>query len=123
MRSYLIRRLAFALFLIVAVSSASLILARLAPGDYADYALGPSATPAQRAQYRRDHGLDEPILAQYAGWIAHAARLDFGTSLKYGVPVRELIPERAANTAILAVTALALATLVGLSLGVVTGSS
>ncbi|HEV3141944.1 MAG TPA: ABC transporter permease [Vicinamibacterales bacterium] len=122
MRSYLIRRLAFALFLIVAVSSASLVLARLAPGDYADFALPQNATPEQRAQYRREHNLDQPIASQYVSWITHAARLDFGISLKYGRPVRELIPERAANTAILAVTALALATVVGLALGVVTGS-
>jgi len=122
-RAYLARRIAFALFLIVAVSSASLVLARLAPGDYADVALPINATPEQRAQYRHDHGLDQPILRQYVGWIANAARLDFGDSLLYGRPVSQLIPERAKNTAILAVTALVIATIVGLALGVVTGSS
>jgi len=121
-RAYLFRRLAFALFLIVAVSSASLILARLAPGDYAD-TLGEQMKPEQRAAYRHAHGLDRPILSQYASWIAHAARFDFGESLKYGRPVRDVIPEHAKNTAILAVTALALATLAGIGLGVVTGSS
>lgn len=123
MRAYLARRIAFALFLIVAVSSASLVLARLAPGDYADVALPINATPEQRAQYRHDHGLDQPILRQYVGWIANAARLDFGDSLLYGRPVSQLIPERAKNTAILALTALVIATIVGLALGVVTGSS
>ena len=122
MRSYLLRRVAFALFLIVAVSSASLILARLAPGDYADVVYGTNATPEQRAAYRHEHGLDKSIGAQYVDWIAHAVRLDFGTSLMYGQPVRDLIPQRAANTAILAVTALVFATVVGLALGVVTGS-
>jgi peptide/nickel transport system permease protein len=42
--------------------------------------------------------------------------------MQYGRPVRDVIPERAANTAILALSALAFATLVGLPLGVVTGS-
>jgi peptide/nickel transport system permease protein len=42
--------------------------------------------------------------------------------MQYGRPVRDLIPERAANTAVLAVTALVLATLIGLPLGVVAGS-
>src|SRR5476649_1916871 len=42
--------------------------------------------------------------------------------MQYGRPVRDLIPERAANTAMLAVTALVLATLIGLPLGVITGS-
>jgi len=122
-RAYLARRIAFALFLIVAVSSASLVLARLAPGDYADVALPINATPEQRAQYRHDHGLDQPLLRQYVGWIANAARLEFGDSLLYGRPVSQLIPERAKNTAILALTALVIATIVGLALGVVTGSS
>jgi len=51
-----------------------------------------------------------------------AARFDFGDSLLYDRPVRDLIPERAANTAILAVTALLLATIIGVPLGIVTGS-
>ena len=46
-------------------------------------------------------------------------RLDFGSSLLYDRPVRDLVPERAANTAILAVTALLIATVVGLPLGIV----
>ncbi len=59
---------------------------------------------------------------QYRDWLAAAVRLDFGYSMQYDRPVRDLIPERAANTAILSVTALVLATLVGLPLGIVTGS-
>ena len=42
--------------------------------------------------------------------------------MQYDRPVLDLIPERAANTAVLALSALALATLIGLPLGVVTGS-
>jgi peptide/nickel transport system permease protein len=119
-KTYLFRRVCFALFLIVAVSSASLILARLAPGDYAD--TFERMTPAQREAYRHAHGLDRPVLEQYASWIAHAARFDFGESLLYGRPVGDLIPEHAKNTAILAVTALLLATVAGIGLGVITGS-
>jgi peptide/nickel transport system permease protein len=42
--------------------------------------------------------------------------------MEYDRPVRDLIPERAANTAVLAITALVCATLIGLPLGVLTGS-
>lgn len=122
MRGYILRRLAFAVFLVVAASSASLILAQLAPGDYASGTLGIAARPEAIARARERYGLNRSIGAQYGDWLAHAVRLDFGTSLLYDRPVAELIPERAANTAILAVTALALATCVGLPLGVVTGS-
>ena len=49
-------------------------------------------------------------------------RFDFGRSLAYDRPVTDLIPERAANTAILAAAALLLATLIGLPLGIISGS-
>jgi peptide/nickel transport system permease protein len=122
MSRYLVRRLAFAIFLVIAVSSASLVLARLAPGDFVTSSLGGQASAQALAQARARYGLDKSIGAQYIEWIAAAGRLDFGQSLAYDRPVRDLIPERAANTAILALTAIVLATLVGLPLGVISGS-
>jgi peptide/nickel transport system permease protein len=119
---YLARRLAFAAFLVIAVSSASLVLARLAPGDYVSGSLGIEARRETVEQARARLGLDASIGAQYRKWIVAAVHLDFGQSLLYDRPVRELIPERAANTAVLALTALAFATVVGLPLGVVAGS-
>jgi peptide/nickel transport system permease protein len=122
MLSYLLRRLLFAAFLVFAVSSASLVVTRLAPGDYATGALGFDATEAARAQMRARYGLDRPLAAQYWDWLGRAVRLDFGRSLAYDRPVIDLIPERAANTAILALSALFLATMVGLPLGILTGT-
>ena len=119
---YIARRLAFAAFLVVAVSSVSLVLARLTPGDFATEALGLDARRETIEQMRARYGLNKSIAAQYRDWVVAAAHLDFGRSLLYDRPVRDLIPERAANTAILGVTALAFATLVGLPLGIVTGS-
>jgi len=119
---YLARRLAFALFLVIAVSSASLVLARLAPGDFVTASLGTQANRQTVERERARFGLDKSITAQYRAWLAAAVRLDFGYSMQYGRPVRDLIPERAANTAILALTALVLATALGLPLGIVTGS-
>ena len=123
MAAYLARRLAFAVFLVFAVSSASLILARLAPGDFATDSLEVAARRETLERTRARYGLDKSIARQYADWLASAARLDFGRSLQYDRPVSDLIPERAANTAILALTALVAATLIGIPLGVVTGSS
>ncbi len=121
MLAYLLRRLLFAAFLVCAVSSASLVLARLAPGDFAVDALG-IAKASTIEDLRARYGLDRPIAEQYAAWIGGALRLDFGRSLAYDRPVVDLIPERAANTALLAVSALLVATLVGLPLGVATGT-
>jgi peptide/nickel transport system permease protein len=122
MLAYFVRRAAFALFLVFAVSSASLLLARLAPGDYASTSMGINARPETIEEARARLGLNRSIGAQYRDWLVRAAHFDFGRSMQYDRPVIDLIPERAANTAILAVSALAVATLLGLPLGVVTGS-
>ena len=122
MLAYFARRLAFALFLVFAVSSAALVLARLAPGDFATQTVGFDGRSGTMEEARARYGLNRSIGEQYGVWIAHAVRLDFGQSLLFDRPVADLIPERAANTAILAFTALLFATLVGLPLGVVSGS-
>jgi len=119
---YLARRTAFALFLVFAVSSASLVLAKLAPGDFAAQSVGLEGRAETLEQIRGRYGLNRPLGEQYRAWMAGALRLDFGQSLLFDRPVSDLIPERAANTAILAVTALLAATLIGLPLGVLTGS-
>jgi len=122
MTAYLLRRLTFAALLVFTVSSASLVLTRLAPGDYAMVTLGVDARPELLEQTRARYGLNRPIVEQYRGWLAHALRLDFGESMQHGVPVAGLVRAAAANTALLAAAALLCATLVGLPLGVVSGS-
>ena len=122
MLAYIARRTAFAVFLVFAVSSAALVLARLAPGDYVTTSLGIDARRETIEQARERYGLNRSIGEQYRDWLVRAAQLDFGRSLIYDRPVADLIPERAANTAVLAFTALLAATLVGLPLGVITGS-
>src|SRR5262249_6744008 len=107
--------------LVVCVSSASFLLARLAPGDFFTQQFG-EANAETIARGRLRFGLDKSIPAQYVGWLASAVRLDFGDSMLYDRPVGGLIAERAANTAVLSLTALALATAIGLPLGVVAGS-
>lgn len=121
MTQFLVRRLAFAILLVVGVASASFALVHLAPGDfYTEF--GPGADRARIEAERHAAGLDRPFLEQYALWLARVARVDFGDSLKFRRPVRQLVAERARNTALLGLAALILATLVGVPLGVFTGS-
>lgn len=122
MLAYLARRLFFAVFLVFAVSSAALVLVGLSPGDYATTQLGITVHPGEIEQLRTRYGLDRPLSEQYFGWVARAARFDFGNSMVYDRPVRDLIPERAVNTGILAITALVAATLIGLPLGIVSAT-
>jgi peptide/nickel transport system permease protein len=118
---FLVRRLLFSFFLVLIVSSAALVLARLAPGDVTAQ-LGPLASAAEIAGTRARFDLDRPPAAQWALWMSRAVRFDFGDSFLYNRPVRELIGRAAANTAVLAVVALVLATGLGIPLGIFTGS-
>jgi len=121
MGRYLLRRLGFALLLVLTVSSASLLLTHLAPGDItSEQSL--TLDPAARARLRAELGLDRPLAVQYVTWLGGAVQLDFGRSLLYARPVSSLVSERALNTAVLATVALFLATVIGLPLGVYSGS-
>jgi peptide/nickel transport system permease protein len=118
---FLLRRALFALLLVLVVSSGALILTRLAPGDVAADA-GLTIDPEVRERIRAELGLDRPLAVQYADWIAHAARLDFGRSIVFSRPVNDLLAERAVNTAVLALIALVTASVIGIPVGVFTGS-
>ena len=121
MGRYLLRRLGFALLLVFVVSSAALLLTRLAPGDFTtDQTF--TLDPAARERLRRELGLDRPLAAQYLSWLGGVAQLDFGQSLLYSRPVGTLVRERAVNTAVLATVALIFATAIGIPLGIYSGS-
>ncbi len=121
MGRYLLRRLGFAVLLVFVVSSAALLLTQLAPGDITTET-AMVMDPEARARLRAELGLDRPMAVQYFEWLRGVARLDFGRSLLYSRPVSSLLGERALNTAILATAALIVATLIGVPLGVYSGS-
>jgi peptide/nickel transport system permease protein len=121
MGRFLIRRALFAAVLVIASSSAALLLTRLAPGDVTSQ-LGPFATPSEIAVARARYGLDRGIAGQWALWVTRAARFDFGESFLYRRPVGPLVAQAALHTAVLGATALVLATFAGIGLGIVTGS-
>jgi peptide/nickel transport system permease protein len=114
---FLLRRAAFAAVLVLVVSSAALILADLSPPDDAF-----GTDPAVLAAQRKSAGLDLPLGEQYVTWLTRSLRLDFGESLHFRRPVASLIRERAGQTALLGLSALCLATCIGIPVGVFTGS-
>jgi len=121
MARFLARRLLFAAVLVVAVSSAALLLTRLAPGDLTSQ-LGPFAPRDEVERTRARFGLDDSPIVQWGGWLGRAVRFDFGESFLYDRPVGPLVLRAAGNTAVLGLTSLVLATLAGVPLGILTGS-
>jgi peptide/nickel transport system permease protein len=121
MARFLVRRLLFAILLVVAASSMALLLTRLAPGDVTAE-LGPFASPEEVARVRAEYQLDRSVVEQWLAWAGRALRFDFGNSFIYNRPVGELLTSAGANTAALALVALFFATIVGIPLGIFTGS-
>ncbi|HEX6162798.1 MAG TPA: ABC transporter permease [Vicinamibacterales bacterium] len=121
MGRYLLTRLVFALLLVFIVSSAAWLLTRVVPGTFVDQECV-TLSPKECDDLRKRLGLDRPLWAEYLSWLSHAVRFDFGESLLYSRPVGPLIVERAANTAMLATIALVAATLIGIPLGIYSGT-
>ncbi len=116
---FVVGRVLQGLLFVLAVSSSALLLTGIAPGDQFG-GFGANQDAAAAARHRA--GLDRPLAAQYGDWLLRAARLDFGTSLKYQRPVLTLVAQRAANTVVLGGCALLLATTMGLLVGTLSGA-
>src|SRR3989442_13881977 len=93
MLAALARRLAAGLAVVAGVATLTFFLLRLAPGDPVERLLGPAATAEQLAAQRQALGLDRPLPAQYAAWLARGAGGGGGRGIASGRPVRALLGE------------------------------
>ncbi len=119
MRSFLARRIAALVPVLIGVSIVIFLLMHLAPGDVTTTLLGPQATEADRVALRVTLGLDQPVPVQYARWVAQVAQGDLGTSIATTRPVAALILPRFLNTLLLTAASLALAMVIGYGAGLV----
>jgi peptide/nickel transport system permease protein len=87
-------------------------------GDPVRVFLGEYASEEQIAAARHRLGLDRPLQVQYLSWLTDVARGDLGVSLSLNLPVRQLILERIPRTLELALTAITMALLIGIPIGV-----
>jgi peptide/nickel transport system permease protein len=87
-------------------------------GDPAFILLTPEAGEEQRAAFRKLYGLDQPLPVQYARYVSHVARGDFGSSFAFNRPAIQVVLERLPATLILTATAVALGVVVGMPAGV-----
>jgi peptide/nickel transport system permease protein len=88
-------------------------------GDPTDVMLPPETPLEAREAFRKEYGLDRPILVQFADFSVRALMGDFGKSLRFGQPAMQLVLERAAATAELAAAAIAIAIVIGIPTGVI----
>ena len=127
MLSYILRRLAIAVFMLIGIGIVSFFVIKLPPGDYAStyeqylLARGASQEDADRsaAIIRKQYGLDKPVAEQCVLWIKGiVTEGKFGYSFAYGKDVGQLIAERLPYTLLLAILSHAISTIVGVGVGV-----
>jgi ABC-type dipeptide/oligopeptide/nickel transport system permease component len=121
MTAYVVQRLLLAVLVVFGVSIVTFFLTFLS-GDPAVLMLPPDASAEQIARFRRDWGFDQPIIVQYGNFLARALQGDMGTSLRHGTPALPLIAERLPATLQLTVTAMLVAILLAIPLGVLSAT-
>jgi ABC-type dipeptide/oligopeptide/nickel transport system permease component len=115
---YVARRVLASVPVLVGVTLAVFSLLFLIPGDPVKMMLAEFVTtPEQVAQMRAQLHLDEPIVQQYGRFVWNALRGDLGTSIRSRRPVAEEIRENLPSTAQLALASMAVAVVLGVSLG------
>ena len=120
MQRYIAGRLLLLVPTLFGVSVIIFVIMRLLPGDVALVALGggQGVSEEQIAQYRRELGLDRPLVVQYVDWIWGLLRLDAGNSLLTKAPISQEMKNRLPVTGELALGAVVLSTLIALPVGI-----
>jgi peptide/nickel transport system permease protein len=118
----LIRRLAAAVPLLLAISAAVFGLLHLVPGGpLAVYLSNPDVRPEDLERLRQALGLDQPVWRQYVSWLGGFLRGEWGFSYSDGRPVMDRVLERLPATIELVGAALVLASIFTLPLGLLAG--
>ncbi|MCA9907183.1 MAG: ABC transporter permease [Anaerolineae bacterium] len=112
MTRYLVRRLIQMIPVLIGISLLSFFIIKAAPGDPLVVYIDPSKPPPSAEDLDRMRarlGLDQPLLVQYANWLGNTLRGDLGFSLTAHRAVTLEILDRLPATALLGITALAVA--------------
>jgi len=114
---FILRRSIQIIPVIIGVTLATFLLTWLIPGDPTNVLLGPDASEAARERLRQSLGLDRSMAAQYLIYMSNLLSGDLGQSLSFSRPVSDVLVSRMANTALLAFSAIVLASVAGVAAG------
>ena len=118
---YIVRRLIWTPFLLLAVSMITFALGQYGPGDPVQILMGQYQNQEAMERIRVSKGLDKPAYHQYLIYVKDVLRGDFGESYKYrGRSVSELIPKRMWVSTQLGIAATLISLFIGIPLGAYT---
>jgi peptide/nickel transport system permease protein len=117
-RRYLVRRLAQGAVVLFVVSAVVFAIVHAAPGGPA-LLNNPDVDPKMAKEMEKQLGLDDPIPVQYARWLGNAVRGNLGRSYQHSLGTAELLWARIPNTLLLSGTALLIAVVLAVPLGMI----
>ena len=121
LRRYLVTRLLLVVPMVFILLTLVFVLMRVAPGNPILAALGGHLTQAQLAVRERAGGYDRPLIVQYGDYLGQVLTGHFGTTLTDQRPVTQVIAQNGAATLELTVSAMMVAIVVGIPLGMLAG--
>jgi peptide/nickel transport system permease protein len=119
MSQFIVRRLLLLLPVMLGILLVTFTIVRLIPGDPCTVMLGERATPLVCNAFKERYGLNDPIPIQFVRYVINILHGDFGTSIKTGQPVTEVIAQRLPMTIELTIGAMLFSVFFGISLGVI----
>ena len=91
---WIVRRALLSLLVLLGVSVLIFLATQALPGDPAVQILGHTGTPEQLTELRKQLGLDQPLLNQYATWLGNVLTGSLGQSLTSPQSVSSLLIDR-----------------------------
>ena len=119
MLQFILRRALYAIPSLFGLLIFTFLLIRIVPADPAAALAGDNATPQQIANIRHQYGFDRPIVEQLFLYLGQVLQFNFGESQYSHRPVGLDIRQRLPATPELTLSALLIATSLGVPLGVV----
>lgn len=119
---YIMRRLLIAIPVLFGVTVFSFFIVNLAPGNPVEMFISPDATQADIELKKEALGLNDPIYVQYLRWMQNLLQGDFGYSFSTYAPVGEMVASRVLPTLLLMGTALLIAYIVAIPIGVLSAT-
>jgi peptide/nickel transport system permease protein len=116
---YIIRRLLWTVFILFGVSLFTFVLIFAGPTDPANALVGDKAQGVSIEHIRKQYGLDQPLYIQYLKYMGRLLQGDLGNSFYFRRPVSEALFEKFPATALLAVSIIVVAVLVGIPMGTI----
>jgi peptide/nickel transport system permease protein len=123
MTNYIIRRVITAIVIIFIVSILVFFVLRSLPGDpvlmYMSVEQMQSLSPEQIADFKKEFGLDKPLIVQYVNWVNGILHGDLGKSMFYRTDIKNLILHRLPITLHIGLISFIISFLLGVTAGVI----